>query len=198
MRIALIASLELPIDRDAAGGTEVFTAELARSLSEKGHEVTVFCTANSNVAQATKYAVLSHGSYEAYEPDFRKGGYAKIEECIGYVRALNYVRDGNFDIVHHNHPNSIGSYLFKDISTPQLFTLHLPANHQYVQHLAQLFSPDELQQLKFVTVSKAQQQLKSPLHYIAAVHNGVDTDSIQFSESYGDHFVWMSRVVPEK
>ena len=50
MRIALLAPLWKPVPPKRYGGSELVVANLAKGLSDLGHEVTTFASAGSNVA----------------------------------------------------------------------------------------------------------------------------------------------------
>jgi Glycosyltransferase Family 4 len=50
MRIAIIAHLKYPISEPFAGGLEMHTHMLARSLRERGHDVTLFASTRSDPA----------------------------------------------------------------------------------------------------------------------------------------------------
>jgi hypothetical protein len=50
MRVAIIAHLKFPIGEPFAGGLEMHTHMLARSLRERGHEVTLFASTRSDPA----------------------------------------------------------------------------------------------------------------------------------------------------
>src|SRR5882762_8312078 len=49
MRIALVSPPCLPVPPPGYGGTELIVAELARSLTKKGHETVVYATGDSDL-----------------------------------------------------------------------------------------------------------------------------------------------------
>ena len=49
MRIAVVASLVTPLLQAQAGGAQAFLADLARGLAGRGHEVSLYCSAGSDI-----------------------------------------------------------------------------------------------------------------------------------------------------
>jgi len=58
MRIAIIAHLKYPISEPFAGGLEMHTHMLARSLRERGHDVTLFASTRSDPALGVEASAM--------------------------------------------------------------------------------------------------------------------------------------------
>ncbi|MGB7486608.1 MAG: glycosyltransferase, partial [Phormidesmis sp.] len=121
MKIAIVGLLHHPIAEPFAGGMESHTWWLAKKLIERGHDVTLFASGESD-------ATL--GLQPCIERSFETNPKAKTllgrQACnmSAYAEVIRRVCGGSFDVVHNNalHPFLLTSAA--DLPTPMLTVLH--------------------------------------------------------------------------
>src|SRR4030043_951611 len=180
MRIALLAPLWKKVPPEKYGGSELVVANLAKGLTELGHEVTTFACGSSKVS-GKLVPVIQKPMYELV------GGFdwngIKQYEFLSFFKLGK--RNKDFDIVHNHmglHPIALAPFM----SIPFVTTLHssLPPDFPY---LAEAF-----REYPFVSISDAQRKLAPKLNYVATVHHGIDVETFQPRlEGDGNGFVFM-------
>jgi glycosyltransferase involved in cell wall biosynthesis len=122
-------------------------------------------------------------------------------------KALEQVREQDFDIVHTHLSSGADMYIFPltaALATPHVTTLHShfpfdtapghkvgDADRYYME-----WAPD----VPMVAISEsARTQEKLPLNFVGVVHNGMDMNQYRPTRKQrGDFFVWLGRFAPEK
>src|SRR3954471_18482877 len=89
----MVAPPWYPVPPPDYGGSEVVAAYLARGLSERGHEVTMFATGDSEPAVRVDSAVAAH------DPDLLR---TPEVEAHHLAHALEQIAGGDFDVIHDN------------------------------------------------------------------------------------------------
>ncbi len=188
MRIALLAPLWKKVPPEKYGGSELVVANLAKGLTELGHEVTTFACGGSEV-EGELVSVIPQPMYELVG-GFNWSGIQPYE-FLSYFELGKRLKD--FDIVHNHmgfHPIALAPYL----SIPMVTTLHssLPPDFSY---LAEAFK-----EYPFVSISDAQRKLSPHINYVATVLHGIDTQSFKPNiESRDDmHFVFLGTLSKNK
>ena len=187
MRIALLAPLWKTVPPEKYGGSELVVANLAKGLTELGHEVTTFACGGSEVS-GKLVPVIQKPMYDLV------GGFdwngIKQYEFLSFFELGKHIKD--FDIVHNHmgfHPIALAPF----IPIPFVTTLHssLPPDFPY---LAEAF-----QGYPFVSISNAQRQLAPELNYVATVYHGIDTANFRPRlEGKGNGFVFMGTLSENK
>src|SRR5665213_1106654 len=120
MRIAHIAPVATTIPPGKSGSVETMTSLLTEGLVERGHDVTLFATADSTT-KATLHAIYPHG----YWHDENMWPW-ELYEMLNLAAAIERARD--FDIIHYQAAFYPMSLAFSRLSpTPLLPTLpHSP------------------------------------------------------------------------
>ena len=141
-------------------------ANLAKGLTELGHEVTTFACGGAEVA-GELISVISKPMHELVG-GFKWDGIQPYE-FLSYFELGKRLKD--FDIIHNHmgfHPIALAPFL----SIPMMTTLHssLPPDFPY---LAEAFK-----EYPFVSISDAQRKLSPELNYVATVYHGIDTEII--------------------
>jgi glycosyltransferase involved in cell wall biosynthesis len=100
LKIAIIAHLKYAIAEPFAGGLEMHTHLLAKSLRERGHDVTLFASLASDPALGMEAiceetSLLETGLAEA-------GNVAFFREHHAYLRLMTDLQTRSFDIIHNN------------------------------------------------------------------------------------------------
>ncbi len=181
MRIALISTCAVSVPPRAYGGTELVIAELAKALTRRGHDVTVFATGDS-----TPEAELRWQFPEAVWPpndlaELRHVAMSWADICAARPR---------FDVVHaHTAPAAALSVL---CDVPALLTLH----HDRVESLVQYYAafPD----VTYVAISRRQAELSPELGAVDVVHHGLDVDMYPKGDGGGGWLAFVGRFAPEK
>lgn len=187
MRIALLAPLWKKIPPEKYGGSELVVANLAKGLTELGHEVTTFACGGSEVS-GKLVPVIQKPMYDLVG-GFDWNGIKQYEFLSFFVlgKHIKY-----FDVVHNHmgfHPIALAPF----ISIPFVTTLHssLPPDFPY---LAEAF-----REYPFVSVSDAQRKLAPDLNYVATVYHGIDVKTFHPRlEGSGNGFVFMGTLSHNK
>lgn len=161
----MLAPLWKKVPPEKYGGTELVVANLAKGLTDSGHEASVFCCSGSKtkgrlipVLEKPMYDLVGGFDWSGIQP----------YEFLSYFELGK--RIGDFDIVHNHmgfHPIALAPFL----PIPMLTTLHssLPPDFSY---LAEAFKA-----YPFVSISDAQRKLSPELNYVATVYHGIDVGS---------------------
>lgn len=185
MKIAQIADIIERVPPKKYGGTERVVYALTEGLVKKGHDVTLFATADS---------ITSAKLVSAYPKALRE---AKIKDLYSpnYWRLLNvglaYQLQGEFDIIHDH--NGFLSLPTANVSqTPVVMTLHGAFDDSNRKIFSALNNP------YFVTISDAQALSSTNLNYVGTVYNGLDMDDYPFSSDPDNYLLFVGRISKEK
>lgn len=195
MRIGIIAHLKYPIAEPFAGGLEMHTHLLARSLRDRGHAVTIFASSRSDSALGleaicSETAISTVGTAEA--PDV-----AFFKEHHAYLSLMSDLRNRRFDVVHNNSLHYIPVTMADSLPMPMVTTLHTPP-------FCWLESGIRLCRARnnaFVAVSNAVGKLwNHVLPTQAVIMNGIDLNRFAFHPlpDAQPYLIWYGRIVPEK
>ena len=131
LRIAVLAPIAWRVPPVHYGPWELFASLLTEGLVDRGHEVTLFATANS-VTAAALASVVPHGWSEASGLD------AKVAECTHVAAAFE--RADEFDVIHNGFDFLPLTYS-RLVETPVVTTIHgfsspqiVPVYEQYDEH----------------------------------------------------------------
>jgi len=163
MRIAQLAPLAETVPPRLYGGSELVVSLLTEELVKRGHEVTLFASADSETS-GRLISCAPTGLRQAEEiPTTRWPAYD-----LKSLLALEGMQD-QFDIVHSHMGYSALPFL------RNLKCLSLSTNHNPVKdYCSEIFL--KFRELPFVAISNAYRRLNYPLdlNYIATVYNGID------------------------
>ncbi len=99
MKIAIVALLHNPIAEPFAGGMESHTWWLAKKLRERGHEVSLFASGDSDptlgLAPCISTAFATHPQGQT-----AVGRYAC--NMAAYTGVIKQLSQGDFDVIHNN------------------------------------------------------------------------------------------------
>jgi glycosyltransferase involved in cell wall biosynthesis len=133
MRIALTASLVLPVREAQTGGATAFICDLAAALAERGHEVTVYCAEGSSLAGLRLVqvpvdpAVSAARVRPAGSPAAPAAAVPALREA--FARQLEAVREDEPDALSQHAFDAEAIELAEGLPAeglPVLHTLHLP------------------------------------------------------------------------
>jgi len=185
MRIAHIAPVATTIPPPKSGSVETMTSLLTERLVARGHDVTLFATADSTTS-AKLCAIYPHG----YWHDENMWPW-EMYEMLNLAAAVE--RAGEFDIIHYEAAYYPMSLAFARLSpTPIVQTLHHSPSAAEVGLWSRY--PDA----PFVAISNEQARLLSGLNVVDTVLHGVDTDNFTFRETPDDYLLFLGRFTEGK
>ncbi len=204
MKIAIVGLLHHPIAEPFAGGMESHTWWLAKKLIERGHQVTLFASGESDATLGLEPCI---------DLSFKTNPKAKTllgrQTCnmSAYAEVIRRVCEGAFDVVHNNalHPFLLTSAA--DLPTPMLTVLHTPVYKELAAAVQYAVARNTLGRLAAVCVSKSLAAEWSAFIPSQVVHNGIDVErwappsalaaTLPAALPLGEA-LWYGRIVPEK
>ncbi len=182
MRIALIAAPFIKIPPRCYGGTELFIAHLAVGLRDRGHEVVVYATGDSEVPVEVRW-MYPRGQWPI------KGEIAETLKEINHTAWA--VRDAaeTCDIIHVNNLFGLPHSRFSE--NPFVYTLH----HPHEEVLSEFYShyPD----VQYVTISGFQ-KAQETMPRMKTIHHGIDFSLYEFREKKSPYLSFLGRIAPMK
>jgi glycosyltransferase involved in cell wall biosynthesis len=177
----VLASIAHSVPPRSYGPWEQVASTLTEGLVERGHEVTLFATADS-VTAASLHAEAPAGYEEDESVD------AKVCEALHIASAFE--RASEFDIIS-NQFDFLPLAFSALVSTPVVTTIHgfsseriLPVYRRY----------DSLGH--YVAISDADRN--PDLTYSATIHHGIDISQFTFGAGDGGYLLFLGRIHPHK
>jgi glycosyltransferase involved in cell wall biosynthesis len=181
LRVALLAPIAWRVPPRHYGPWEQFASLLTEGLVERGVDVTLFATADSETA-ARLASVVPRGYAE--DP----GADPKVNECLHIAHAFE--RAGEFDVIHNSFDFLPLTYSGL-VATPVLTTIHgfsspriLAVYRRYNAETA------------YIAISDSDRD--PSLDYLATIHHGIDTDAFALHPAPGDYLLFFGRIHPDK
>lgn len=182
MKIAILSPVAWPTPPRGYGPWEQVASNIAEGLVRRGHDVTLFATADS--LTAGKLHAICPRAYEedkSINPDVWMPMH--IAECFEHA--------DRFDLIH-SHCDFRALVFTRLVKTPVLTTIHgfsspsiHPAYEKYNAHAW------------YVSISNSDRYDK--LDYVATVYNGIDLSQFTFREKPdGDYLLFIGRIHHEK
>lgn len=178
MRIAQIATLSAPVREETTGSVEALIWLLTRELARRGHDVTVFGSADSQVpgklvgTQPGPYG--SQGAIDDWQ----------LCEWVNLCRAAE--QSAGFDVMH-SHAYLWGLPLSRLSRAPMLHTTHIVPD----ANTARLWSA--YPEAHVTAVSQSQWSEFPALKPRAIIHHGVDVSKFTFHAAPGDYVCYLGR-----
>ena len=181
LRVAVLAPVSWRVPPRAYGPWEQFASLLTEGLVERGVDVTLFATGDSQTAGRLASVVP-----RAYSED--PAADPKVSECLHIAHVFE--RADEFDVIHNSFDFLPLTYS-RLVRTPMLTTIHgfsspriLPVYQRYNTNCA------------YVAISDADRH--PSLDYLATIHHGIDTDSFSLHPAPGGYLLFFGRIHPEK
>ena len=163
------------------GPWEQFVSLLTEGLVDRGVDVTLFATADSQTR-----ARLVGTAPTGYSEDPRLD--AKVWETL-HVGAV-FERAGEFDLIHNSADFPPLAYS-RLVDTPVVTTIHgfsseriVPVYERYDGHV------------HYVAISDADRHPN--LHYAATIHHGIDMSAFELGDGSGGYLLFFGRIHPDK
>ncbi|WP_216593113.1 glycosyltransferase [Thermus sp. NMX2.A1] len=187
MRIAQIAPLYEAVPPKFYGGTERVVHALVEELVRRGHEVTLFASADSRTS-ARLVPMAEGGLRLTGARDGLALHMAMLEEV--------YAQADRFDIIH-SHVDYLAFPFARHSPTPTLTTLHGRLDLPETRRILSRFPEQPL-----VSISHSQRipVRDLSLRWQATVYNGIRLEHFPFRQEPEDppYLVFLGRISPEK
>ena len=182
LRVAVLAPIAWPTPPPGYGPWEQIASNIADGLHERGLDVTLFATGNSQTA-CKLAAVVPVGINEDPALDGDVYGALHIANVFRHART--------FDLIHNNFDWKPLTYALATDAPPLLTTIH---GFSSPQILAAYYAA--AQRSFFCSISDSDRD--PGLDYLATTYNGIDPEQFTFVDRPGDYLVFLGRFHPEK
>jgi len=181
VRVAVLAPISWRVPPRHYGPWELFASLLTEGLVERGHDVTLFATGDSETSARLCSVVETSWSEDCtLDP--------KVAECLHISHAFE--RAADFDVIHNGFDFLPLTYSGL-VSTPVVTTIHgfsspaiVPVYEKYNARTA------------YVAISDADRH--PALDYAATIHHGIDTAGFALHPSPGGYLAFFGRIHPHK
>ena len=201
LKVGIIASARHAIREPFAGGLEAHTSQLASELRARGHEVTVFASADSDPALGVEPVCAEASKLDlsdAAQQDASMTSAAFMAEHHAYLDLMLRLADRDLDVLQNSSLHYLPVAMARTTGTPMVTTLHTPPTPWLESALAA--GTEQAGGSSFVAVSShTAQAWDHVIDDARVIPNAVDTDVWHPGTGrVEDRAVWMGRVVPEK
>ena len=185
LRIAHVGPVATSIPPPRSGSVETMTSLLTEGLVARGHDVTLYATADSKTS-ARLNAIYPHG----YWHDENMWPW-ELYEMLNLAAAVE--RSSEYDIIHYEAAYYPMSLAFTRLSpTPIVQTLH------HSPSAAEITLWSRYPEAPFVAISNEQARLLVGLNVVDTVLHGVDTDGFRFEARPDDYLLFLGRFTEGK
>jgi glycosyltransferase involved in cell wall biosynthesis len=181
VRIAVLASIAHSVPPRSYGPWEQVASTLAEGLVARGHDVTLFATADS-----TTSARLHSEAPAGYEEDATVD--AKVYEALHIAAAFE--RADEFDVIS-NQFDFLPLAFSRLVTTPVVTTIHGFSSERIVPVFR---AYDDI--AHYVSISDADRH--PDLTYAATIHHGIDVDQFTLGSGDGGYLLFLGRIHPDK
>ncbi|MFA6897367.1 MAG: glycosyltransferase family 4 protein [Patescibacteria group bacterium] len=196
MRIAQLVSLQESVPPRGKNGLEYMVHYLTEELVSRGHEVTLFATADS-VTSARLVDVLPYPMSRGNLFGLSSTHYALTVMAKAAEMACE------FDIIH-SHLGAPAYYFANLIDTPIIETVH--SAHRDAACLKQekplqkycADRKDRFYNIHHAFVSRSQKERFAPKKNFSVIHNGIDLQDFTFNSELGEYFAYLGYITEEK
>ena len=177
MRIALISTPFLAVPPRRYGGTELIVHELAEGLVQRGHDVELFATGDSETSADLRFLYPEAQWPPETLTDLNHASWA-MEQVV---------RSGAFDIIHAHSAVALACSRFAP-NVPMAYTIHHVRDEQLSAFYR--FYPEP----QYIAISRDQCKREVPLPRITVIHHGLDPANFQYtSDPKGDYVCFIGR-----
>jgi glycosyltransferase involved in cell wall biosynthesis len=181
LRVAVLAPISWRVPPRHYGPWEQFASLLTEGLVERGVDVTLFATADSETAGRLA-SVVPHGYSEDPDAD------PKVSECLHIAHVFE--RAAEFDLIHNSFDFLPLTYS-ELVTTPVLTTIHGFSSPRILA-VYQRYNATS----SFVAISDSNRD--PSLDYLATIHHGIDTDAFELQATAGRYLLFFGRIHPDK
>ncbi|HEX4187401.1 MAG TPA: glycosyltransferase [Solirubrobacteraceae bacterium] len=200
MKVAIIAAMVSALREPQRGGSQVFVADLARGLADRGHAVHLYAAAGSEVPGVE---VIDTGvDHEALQATLYRASGDKASRTPRAARrafsgVYDAVREERYDVVHNHAFDAPAVELANRACAPVVHTLHLPPDAAVAAALRVATRRDPAPTIAGVSAWQADTWRRVvPIDAILPPH--IPTARIPWSATAGEGAVFAGRLSPEK
>jgi glycosyltransferase involved in cell wall biosynthesis len=185
VKIAQVSPLYEAVPPKLYGGTELVVANLCDALSELGHDVTLFASADAS----TKAALAP-----VRDQAIRLDPAPLKSDLAAHLAMLREVRRqaDRFDVIHF-HTDMIHFPFFEDMAERTLTTLHGRLDIKGLEGVYRLW-----REFPLVSISDDQRRPIAEANWAGTVHHGVRKHCYDLQEDHGGYLAFLGRISPEK
>lgn len=183
MRIALISTQRTAVPPPKTGSVELIVALMAAELTRRGHDVTVFATADSRPAARLCSTLPTGYHHDASIWDW------ELAEFMQLGRA--YERAHEFDVIH-SHVYCWALPFSRLVRTPTVHTFHICPTPDHLRFCSMY--PEG----RYIALSGFQAGLFREVPVAAVVPNGIDTAAFEFSPKPGGYLAYLGDIREDK
>jgi len=197
IRLGIVNSNYITINRHTKKGTEIFDYILIRQLQRQSKRYNLKITAFASGDSELPVKLVSvNGKSSLKDHDIGENHHKTFELAL---LSKAFSMQNEFDIYHVNIGNGDVVLPFAPfINRPILVTMHGSfVEEKYNKKYLSLFN--NLKNVYFVSLSSVQRQPLPQLNYIDTIPHGIDIKRHwKFDEFGGNHMVWAGRAIEEK
>ena len=183
VKVAQLAPLAESVPPRRYGGTERVVSWLTEELVDRGHDVTLFASADSITS-----AKLCAGAPRS----LRRADVGDQTPYHLMLTAEVFERASEFDLVH-SHIDYLAFPFTRFVDVPTVHTLH---GRLDLPQLPRIYA--RYPELTLVSISDAQRRPIGMHRFAATIHHGLPRDLYSLHEDPDDYFLFIGRVSPEK
>jgi len=172
MRIAIISTPFLAVPPRMYGGTELVVHELTEGLIERGHEVVLFATGDSQTA-----AELRSLYPQAQWPPEMLADLNHVSWAMQQI-----AEGGRFDLIHAHSAVALACARLLP-AVPLVYTLH----HERDAHLSAFYR--HCQRVHYIAISEDQRRREIPLDHVDVIHHGLEPSNYDWSSRAAGGYV---------
>jgi glycosyltransferase involved in cell wall biosynthesis len=182
VRVAEVAPPWLAVPPKGYGGIEWVVASLSDGLAERGHDVTLFATGDSETKARLEYVF-----------EVAPGPTLINDIWHDTLHTLHAYRDpSRFDVYHVHSPWS-ALIVPALLGVPTVHTVH-GAFTPEIRRLYEALGD----RVRFVAISQSQRARMPELPYAGVVYNGIDVAAYPFRPDKEDFLLFLGRAHPDK
>src|SRR5437764_1808549 len=183
MRIALIAPPFIPVPPVDYGGTELFIANLATRLKQRGVDVVVYTNGASTVEVEKRWL------YSDPEWPLRGDIYDNLKDIAHTSWAVKDAAGDSCDVIHLNNAPGLANSRF--VKVPFVYTVH----HPHTKDLSEFY--EQFPNVHYVTISDFQRHLEK-FPRVRTIHHGVDATACEVIDEKQEYLAFLGRIAPIK
>jgi glycosyltransferase involved in cell wall biosynthesis len=186
MKIAMIAEPYVPIPPLKYGGTERVIYHLIKGLQERGHEVTLLASGDSQI-DCKIIPICDKSFFFGKTTSEQKAVDKKAKQVKITTKKILHSLKNEVDIIHSHGFDLID---FEDF--PNVTTLHSTIKLDEMEYY------EKRQNLNFVSISENQQHTFPTLKYMGIAYNGLDPAEFRFEPNPQDYLCFIGRFDRDK
>jgi glycosyltransferase involved in cell wall biosynthesis len=184
MKIAQVSPLMEAIPPRFYGGTERIVAYLCDELTDLGHQVTLFASADSTTKARLEPVWPCALRLDNGIRDYLAPHIVMLERLAR--------RAAEFDIVHL-HVDYLAYPIMRRAGVPFLATLHGRLDQPELRRIYEIFAD-----VPVVSISNAQRDPLPQANYIATIHHGIPEPRLPARPGESGYLAFLGRISPEK